>query len=351
MTAILHEMTVARDFDVFDVDFFEPRHQRKRHCARRWRTGAEYQQRGLLATLHMLVGVGGAFDAEAGRTHRTERGGNAIRVENHDDGTVAENGVAGKRVNVPKPRRHRLDHDFLGVEHAIHDDAEGFVADLRDHHEAVFGLLLGRVAELQQLAQIDQRQKLVAQPQDRGILDALDAMFLAALVAATYPHQLHHRDLRHGEALARALHDQRRYDRQRQRNLDREHSALTRHRLHVDGAADLIHVVLDHIHPDAAAGDVGNLVCGRHAGGEYEALNLRFRHLVELGLGREPRGQHLGADFCGIQPAPVIRNCDDDIAAFMPRGEPDGCAFRLAEQRAARPAIRCRDRRNCAPCG
>ena len=34
-------------------------------------------------------------------------------------------------------RRHRLDHDFLGVEHAVDDDAESLAADLRDDDEAV----------------------------------------------------------------------------------------------------------------------------------------------------------------------------------------------------------------------
>ena len=137
-------MAVARDFDILDLDLFEPGDQRKRHRARRWRTGAENQQRGLFPALHMLVGIGGAFDAEAGRTHRTERGRNAVRIENHDDGAVAENGVAGECVEVAQPRRHRLDHDFLGVEHAIHHDPEGFVADLRNHDKSAFGFLLGR---------------------------------------------------------------------------------------------------------------------------------------------------------------------------------------------------------------
>ncbi len=103
-----------------------------------------------------------------------------------------------------QPRRHRLHHDFLGVEHAIDHDAEGFVADLRDDDESAFGLLFGRVAELQQLAQIDQRQQLVAQPQNRRVLDPLDTMFLALFVAAAHAHEFDHRDLRDREAFAGA---------------------------------------------------------------------------------------------------------------------------------------------------
>ena len=45
-----------------------------------------------------------------------------------------------------------------------------------------------------------------------------------------------------------------------------------------------------------------------------------------------PRSQHLGADFSGIQPASVVGDFDDDVPAFVTRGEPDGRAFRLAER-------------------
>ena len=64
-------------------------------------------------------------------------------------------------------RRHRLDDDFLGVEHAVDHDAEGLAADLRDDDEAVLRIAARRRRQLQQLLQMDQRQQLVAQPQHR----------------------------------------------------------------------------------------------------------------------------------------------------------------------------------------
>ena len=46
-------------------------------------------------------------------------------------------------------RRHRLDDDFLGVEHAVDHDAEGLAADLRHDDEAVLRLAAGAVVDLQ----------------------------------------------------------------------------------------------------------------------------------------------------------------------------------------------------------
>ena len=50
--------------------------------------------------------------------------GDAVGIEDHDDRAIAQNGVAGEHVEVAQHRRHRLDHDLLGVEHAVDDDAE-----------------------------------------------------------------------------------------------------------------------------------------------------------------------------------------------------------------------------------
>ena len=181
-------------------------------------------------------------------------------------------------------------------------------------------------SSLSSAGQARQRQELVAQPQHRGVLDALDAM----LGLGVHAHQLDHRELRDGEALAARFHDQRRDDGERQRNLDGEAQALALHRVHVDGAADLIDVVAHHVHADAAAGHAGDCPGGREAGREDEFLDLRFRHLVELGLGGEALGQRLVADALDVEAAAVVGDVDDDVAAFVIGGEADGALLRLA---------------------
>ena len=143
------------------------------------------------------------------------------------------------------------------------------------------------VADLEQAAQPEQRQQLVAQPQHGGVLDALDAVL--RIVARA--HQLDHRKLRDRKAIAGALHDQRGDDRERERNLDDEARAVAEHGLHVDHAADLIHVGAHDVHADAAAGNAGHLRRGREARHEDEFLDLRLRHLLDFGLRTRDRGR------------------------------------------------------------
>ncbi len=174
------------------------------------RAGAEHQQRGgLLArsdvvravlVVHVMGrGAGGA-----------ERLGDAVGVDDHDDRAVAQDGIAREHVDVTQLGRHRLDHDFFGVEHAVDHDAEGLAADLRHHDEAVLGIGDGAVVDLQELLEVDQRQQLVAQPEDRGVLDALDAV----LGVGAGADQLDHRELRDGKTIAGGFHDQGGDDRQ-----------------------------------------------------------------------------------------------------------------------------------------
>ena len=111
------------------------------------------------------------------------------------------------------------------MEHGIDDNAKDLAANLSDDDKAVF--LIQRLVHLdiQHLAQMDERQKLVAQAQDRRVIDALDAMLRIML----HPHQFHHGELRDGIAVTRTFNDQGRNNGQRQRNLDGEGGALARH--------------------------------------------------------------------------------------------------------------------------
>jgi hypothetical protein len=61
-----------------------------------------------------------------------------------------------------------------------------------------------------------------------------------------------------------------------------------------------------------------------------EFLKLLLRQLVELGLGRKPARQRFVADACSVETAAIVGDADDDMAAFVISGEPDGALFRLA---------------------
>ena len=74
------------------------------------------------------------------RAGGADRLGDAVRVDDQDDGAVAQDGVAGEQRDVPQLRRHRLHDDLLGVEDVVDEDAEALAADLRHHDEAVLGI-------------------------------------------------------------------------------------------------------------------------------------------------------------------------------------------------------------------
>src|SRR4029077_168370 len=202
----------------------------------------------------------------------------------HDDGAIAQDGIAGEHVDVAQLGRHRLYHDFFGVGHAVDHDAKGLAADPRHHDEAVLRVGGRAVVDLQELLQVDQRQQLVAQTKNRGVLDALDAV----LGVGAGANQFDHGELGNGEAVAGGFHDQGRDDGQGQRDFDRDRAALAGHRLDVDGAADLVDIGADHVHAHAAAGDRGDGGGGGEARGEDELGDLGFRHLPEPSLGGEP---------------------------------------------------------------
>src|SRR5207237_9387637 len=80
-----------------------------------------------------------------------ERLCDAVGVDDHDHGAIAQNRVAGEHVDVTQFGRHRLDHDFFSVEHAVDHDAKGLAADLRHHDKAVLGIGRGPVVDLHEL--------------------------------------------------------------------------------------------------------------------------------------------------------------------------------------------------------
>ena len=117
---------------------------------------------------------------------------------------------------------------------------------------------------------------------------------------------------------------------ERQRDLDGDGRALAGHRLDVDGAADLVDIGAHHVHADAAAGDRGDGGRGGEARREDELVDLGFGHLLQLGLADETVLERLGLDPLGVEPAAVVGDADDDVAALVIGGQADGALLALA---------------------
>ena len=114
---------------------------------------------------------------------------------------------------------------------------------------SAFSVRLAPSSILQELLEVNERKELVAQAQDRRVVDVLDAVLGVRLRA----HELDHGELRNREAVLGAFDDQGRDDGQGERDLDGEGRALARRRLEVDRAADRIDVGAHDVHADAAA--------------------------------------------------------------------------------------------------
>ena len=137
LVAILHEMAAVGDFDPAAIDLFKPRRR-----ATAARPSAVASRRGTQAS-------GVRSSLRLPRRHRAQsasaRATGAARPSAWATpfGSMIMITVPSPRIvvpensrDVPQLRRHRLDHDLLGVEHAVDDDAEDLAADLGDDDEA-----------------------------------------------------------------------------------------------------------------------------------------------------------------------------------------------------------------------
>ena len=102
----------------------------------------------------------------------------------------------------------------------VDEHGEGMRAEA--HHHRELGRGVGLVRQLEHVAQVDERDDLVAQPQHHRALDALDAVG----AAFAEPDGLDDGLLRQGEALLAGLDDERRRDGERQGDLQVEARAL-----------------------------------------------------------------------------------------------------------------------------
>ena len=84
--------------------------------------------------------------------------------------------------------RHRLHDNFLCVKHAVDNDTESLATDLGNDDKATTDVTSVFV-ETEQVAQANEWQELVAQPQHTGVLYAFNSVF----AAATRAYQLYDR--------------------------------------------------------------------------------------------------------------------------------------------------------------
>src|SRR5262245_11737359 len=161
MTAVLNHVPAVRQLDFLSVDFFKPRNERERNRLRLHRTGAEYKQRRVRSGRWCGFDLGSLRSSQLRRHVRAERLRDAVRVDDHNHGTVAKNGVSREHRDMAQLARHRLHDDFLGMENAVDDYAKSLAADRGDDDKPA-GEFADVLIEAEQMAEADKRQQLVA---------------------------------------------------------------------------------------------------------------------------------------------------------------------------------------------
>ena len=121
--------------------------------------------------------------------------------------------------------------------------------------------------------------------------------------------------------------------------------------LDVDRAVELLDVGLDHVHADAATGDVGRDILGRETRQEDQVEALPLVHGVGLFVGDEALLHRLGAQLLRVHAVAVVGDDEDDVIAFLARLQAHLRLFRLAGGQRAPAAVRRRGRRRCGSGG
>ena len=123
-----------------------------------------------------------------------------------------------------------------------------------------------------------------------------------------------HRRQRQRERLLADVHDQRMGDRKRVRQTNQEPRALSRRRLDPHRATELLHLVVDDVHADAAPGRLCELAGRAEAGLQNQLHRLVVADL--LPVGEQSLLQRLAPDRREIEPAAVVGDLDEHLAAF-----------------------------------
>ena len=142
LAAVLHHVAAVREFDLAGVDFLKPRDQRQRH-----RLGLRWNRRGTPAARWSCSAARGVAGLRRLRRPPSATSRVAPSACAMPFGSMIMITAPSPRMVLPENMRdvaqlarHRLHHDFLGVKHAVDDDAESLAADLGHDDKAALDI-------------------------------------------------------------------------------------------------------------------------------------------------------------------------------------------------------------------
>ena len=145
----MHNRRAARHFNALHRNILKPRHQPKRHGLRRLIPGAEQQQRCAGIRTDAAIHVHGLLFFHAAFGGNASAARNTIRIQDHDDAAITQNGIAAEHGDVAQNGCHRLHHDFFRIKHAVHHNAKDIGAHLH-HNNITFEATHRRLTQPQQ---------------------------------------------------------------------------------------------------------------------------------------------------------------------------------------------------------
>lgn len=349
------------DVDLIRGDLLDPQQRMQRRREGLFAADVEEQHRVALfgrTPRHQLARLG----VDEPQTPGLQQAGH---IQDHGDTPVPQNGRPRKDPAGLQRFVQGLDHDLLGIDDGVHQQAKLMGAQPDDDDEdavvrrsaALMGalaalvvalwveispirplsspvgpeLVLGRVdvglVDPQHLGEPEDGEQLIPQPVDFPVVHELQVL---VHVNPMEPHDLVDIDL--GDGVAQSLHrdDQGRHDGQGQGQLDGDRRASIHRRGDIDDAPETLEGRQHHVHAHATAGDVRDL--GRH--GE-SGLEHKF-----VGFPVAERGRLFGRDQSplkrsatqglGVHPATIVGDLDVDLPRTMEGPQPDPALALLA---------------------
>jgi len=229
---------------------------------------------------------------------------------------------AGQTGQARELRPQVLDHHFLVAQHFVHVHGHALRGRAEDDHRQRAPLQLLRLRRgLQQGTGPVERHRLA------GDHDVPLRIGLGQFVAVHAAHHLHQVG-RHAHREGAGAHHHHLRDRGGQRQHQAEVSTLAGPGLGLDAAAQREHVVADHVHAHASAGQRRHFVRGGQAGQEHQLRGFVVTKRL-TGLD-QPQGLRLFAQALQVQPGAVVLEAHRHVVELLAQPDVDAAFGRLA---------------------
>ena len=191
-------------------------------------------------------------------------------------------------------------------DHMVDNETHLAIRNRRNDHRIVFVRQFG--TQPHQSGKAVNRQYVSAQVDDILPLQALNLVFGDT-------NGLHHIRKRKGVFLTAGAHKNRRNDGQCQRKRQLKGATLAGCVYDSDGPVELLGHRLDHVHPDSAPANIGNLFCGRKTRMEDQVIDLVVCHGIPVR--DQPLAQSFVDNDLAVEPASVVLDFHIHIAAAL----------------------------------